>query len=66
MNQYPRGKLTDSDEGALRIAIGERDGTVIIDFGKDVSWIGMSKPEAIEFATTIMKQAGAKKIEVTL
>jgi len=66
MNQYPRGKLKDDDEGVLPIRIGERDGTVIIDFGKEVSWIGMSKPEAIEFAKTIMKRAGAKKIEITI
>lgn len=66
MNQYPRGKLNADDEGALNIAIGERDNTVIINFGKKVAWIGMSRPEAIEFAKTIMKRAGAKKIEVTL
>jgi hypothetical protein len=66
MNQYPRGKLNDTDEGALPIAVGVQDQTVIINFGKKVRWIGMSKPEAIQFATVIMKHAGAKKIEVEL
>lgn len=66
MNQYPRGKLNADDEGAIQIAISELDNTVIMDFGKNVTWIGMSKPEALEFAKTIMKLAGAKKIEVIL
>jgi len=65
MNQYPRGKLTADDEGEISIAISELDNTVIIDFGKKVAWIGMSRPEAIEFAMKIMKRAGVKKIEVT-
>lgn len=66
MNQYPRGKLNDDDEGMLNIAIGERDQTVIIDFGKPVVWIGMSKPEIVQFATTLLKRAGAKKVEIEL
>lgn len=66
MNQYPRGKLNADDEGAIEVAITERDNTVIIRFGKEITWIGMSRPQAIEFAKTIMKRAGAKKIEVTV
>lgn len=66
MNEYPRGKLNDTDEGRLDIAIGVQDQTVIVNFGKKIRWIGMSKPEAIQFATTILKHAGAKKIEVEL
>lgn len=57
MEKYPRGKLSDDDEGAVRIAIGVRDKTLVIDFGKDLSWIGMGKAEAIEFANAIIKRA---------
>lgn len=39
MNRYPRGKLNDDDDGELMIAITEQDNTVIISFGKMVSWI---------------------------
>jgi hypothetical protein len=57
---YPRGKLNEADEGALPMRIGVRDNTVVIDFGKKVAWIGMSKPEAIAFAKLILKHAGAE------
>jgi hypothetical protein len=56
-NQYPRGKFKDDDEGAFRIVIGMQDQTVVIGFGKPVTWIGMSKPEAIEFAEMIIRKA---------
>jgi hypothetical protein len=56
-NKYPRGKLNDSDEGALAISVYEQDKSIIIDFGKDVSWIGMDKITALNLAQTIMKHA---------
>ena len=43
MEQYPDGKLNNSDEGELRMAIGIKDGRVVIDFGKDWSWLGFDK-----------------------
>jgi hypothetical protein len=58
MNQFPRGKLTDDDEGQIALVVGERDGTIIIDFGKSVVWVGMSKPEAIAFAIAILHRVG--------
>ena len=56
-NNFPRGKLNDSDEGALAIRIGVQDKTVIIDFGKPVEWIGFGYQEAVELAKNIMKHA---------
>ena len=41
--KYPDGKLNKNDEGALRIATYVKDGRVIIDFGKDLSWFGFDK-----------------------
>jgi hypothetical protein len=55
--KYPRGKLNDDDEGSLEIYITVRDKTLIIEFGKELSWIGMSRNEAIVFAQTIIKRA---------
>jgi hypothetical protein len=56
-NNYPRGKLNASDEGALAIAVYEKDKTVVIDFGKDIKWIGMDKDTALNLAQTIIDKA---------
>lgn len=54
---FPRGKLNGDDEGGLRVAIAVKDRTVMIAFGKEIAWLGMSKPEALAFAETIRKRA---------
>ena len=48
-NKYPDGKLHSADEGALNVAVGIKDGRVIIDFGKDLSWIGFDKDTLRKF-----------------
>jgi hypothetical protein len=69
-DRYPRGKLSHDDEGQLPIKIGVKDRTVIIDFGKEVAWIGMSGDQAAEFAMMILKRAReaglSKPLTVTL
>ncbi len=56
--KYPEGKLNDTDEGEVRIAITQtHKGKVIIDFGTPVRWIGFSKEQAIELANTILEKA---------
>ena len=54
---FPRGKLNAEDEGGLRIGLAIRDRTVVIAFGKEVAWLGMSKPEAIAFGQAIIDKA---------
>jgi hypothetical protein len=54
---FPRGKLNASDEGGLQLAIGVKDRTVIIDFGKSVVWLGLDKRTALQFAESIRKHA---------
>jgi hypothetical protein len=62
---YPHGSLGPEDRGGLSIGIAhDSKGNVVINFGTDVSWIGMPPAEAINFAKLIMRHAGAKKIEV--
>lgn len=56
-DQFPRGKLNDSDEGQLQIRVGVRDKTVIIDFGKPVVWLGMDYHTAMALADNISKRA---------
>lgn len=42
-HQYPKGKLNESDEGAISIMSYIRDNRLILDFRKDISWIGLDK-----------------------
>ncbi len=60
--KYPKGMLGPGDEGELRIGItADSKGTVIINFGKECSWIGMPPAQAVEFAKLILRRAGAKR-----
>lgn len=61
--KFPRGKINEDDEGELQIVIGinEEHKTIMIDFGKPVSWIGFGADEARAFANWIL--ANADKIE---
>ena len=54
---FPRGKLNADDEGGLQIAVYERDKTVIINFGKEVEWIGLDKQTAITLGESIIEKA---------
>lgn len=54
---FPEPKITDDDEGEIRIGITEKDGVVVIDFGKLVSWIGFTKEQAKEIGETLIRRA---------
>lgn len=65
--EYPRGSLGPSDRGALQLGVThDSKGTVLVNFGTEVSWIGMPPEQAIEFARLILRHAGAKKVEIEL
>lgn len=55
--EFPFGSLGPDDEGALQLAIGEREGNVFIDFGKPVAWLAMPADQAMAFADVIMTKA---------
>jgi hypothetical protein len=56
--EYPLGKLDETDEGALSIGIAtDKQGNVIINFGKPVAWIGMPKDLALQLASLIKTHA---------
>ena len=57
MDKYPRGKLCDDDEGACYITVFDRDKTVIIDFGKELKWIGIDSIAAKKLALSILNCA---------
>lgn len=54
---FPRGKLNGDDEGGLRLAIGVKDRTVMIVFGKEIAWLGLGKTEALALADSIRQRA---------
>jgi len=55
--QFPRGKITPQDEGAISVAIGINNGNVIIQFPSPVVWLGLPPPEAIKMGRTLIKRA---------
>lgn len=57
IGDFPQGQLTKADEGAIQLAIGEKDGKVVIDFGTPVCWLGMTPQQAADFASTVLKRA---------
>jgi hypothetical protein len=41
--RYPDGRLDAGDNGAIEAAIYVKDGRLVIDFGKQLSWLGFEK-----------------------
>lgn len=59
---FPRGKLNPADEGGLRVAVTHTgNGTIVIDFGARVAWIGLDVTTARALANCILQHA--KEIE---
>ncbi len=56
LKTYSDGKLNETDEGDLKIAIYSKDGKVIINFGKDLSWLGFDKKSLRLFIDGLEKQ----------
>jgi hypothetical protein len=59
MGEYPNGRLSKDDAGAIAVSIGEESGRVVMRFPKPVAWIGFTGDEAMEIAQTLMKHARA-------
>ena len=55
--EFPEGKVTKEDEGEIRLAIGSKTGTVFIEFGKPVAWIGFTPQQAKQIALTLLEHA---------
>jgi len=54
---YPQGKLNETDEIILAIATDEKAGKVIINFAKEVAWVGMSAKQAKGFGELLIMHA---------
>lgn len=57
LGDHPRGKLSADDEGAIQFKVGKENGKVVLDFGTQVQWVGMSPQEAASLASSLMKWA---------
>ena len=58
--KFPDGKINPSDQGEIQIGVArdEKNGCVIINFGKPTAWVGFSYEQAAELARLILKNAG--------
>jgi hypothetical protein len=54
---FPRGKLSEHDEGALNIGIAVKDKTILVNFGGPVAWFGLDYAGAVGFAEAILAKA---------
>lgn len=62
--KFPRGQLGPSDEGELQIGLAvTSEGVVIINFGKEVSWIGLPPDQAVDLAAMLLQKAGVVRAE---
>jgi hypothetical protein len=57
MRQYPHGKLSIDDMGALQIKASIIKNRLVIQFDKSTTWVGFDKVGALQFAEAIKKLA---------
>jgi len=57
--KFPKGQISDDDQGELKVAMGinMEHKRIIIDFGKEVSWLGLGADEARSFAQGLLDNA---------
>ena len=60
-NYYPRGKISDDDEGETIIGISVCDRTVIVGFAKPMRWIGLDKASALAIGYQLIERANEIK-----
>ncbi len=52
--QFPEGAVTSSDEGEIKFRVGAEFGRVFMNFGKPVSWIGMTPTQVNQLCSVLM------------
>jgi hypothetical protein len=57
MGEFPKGKMRPDDDGAIRIAVMNRGGKIVMDFGGPVAWIGFDPSEARAIAAALERNA---------
>ena len=51
--EFPQGHLNPEDEGELKIKVSCKEGKVMIEFSKSITWLGSGKQEALQFAEAV-------------
>jgi len=60
--RFPGGKLVDSDEGEIRLAVGTKGGKVVLDLGAPTAWVGFDPEQARDLAQLFVKHAEIAEI----
>ena len=55
--KFPEGKLSENDEGEIRLAVTIYKNEVVLSFGKAVEWVGFTPELAHRIADTIHRKA---------
>ena len=55
--RFPEGKLTNDDEGELRFAVSTQANKIIVEFGKPVAWLGLTKELALQLSDILKQRA---------
>jgi len=56
-NNFPEGKLTEHDEGEIKFGITTKDEKVILNFGKPIAWLGMTREQAEKLGRLLIDKA---------
>lgn len=55
--EYPKGRMSADDAGALAMKLSSAQGVVRIDFGKPVTWLGLGPNDARALAQLLLRHA---------
>ena len=54
---FPDGKLTEKDEGALSLAVSAMGEKVVLAFGEPTAWLGLTADQAANLGVLLIKRA---------
>jgi hypothetical protein len=57
--EYPDGRLSEHDEGALAMALGHKNGRVVLQFACPVQWCAFTPEQALSIAQGLIEHARA-------
>jgi len=55
--KFPMGRISEEDEGEIKIGVTIQKSTVILGFGKQISWVGFTHSQARELAASLIEHA---------
>ncbi len=55
--RFPEGKLNEADEGEIKFGVTEKDGKVVLNFGKEIKWMAATPEQAKDLAGSLLNKA---------